>query len=189
MADLNQNLAQIRELQGKPPLPSPHVIQGFEPGSPPIPGDRVVDFNPPLPPVVQQAAIEDEFLDGGPPAEGPPPSPLIPRRPRTEPQALVQPPGDPIDMIVAQVADRLLGATLGPQANPQLAVLDQKATWKGREVALSETDSRAIRAVVLKAIQREVVADLQAAGVRRVRKPKSASEQPAKRGRPRKVTP
>jgi hypothetical protein len=88
--------------------------------------------------------------------------------------------------------EQALSSALAGMPVPLLAVLDREATWKGRAVALSESDERAIRAVVLKAIQREVQADLQAAGVRRVRRPKAvleaATAQPAKRGRPRKVT-
>lgn len=179
---LLHNLAEIREMQGREPLPDPTRIQGFEAGSAPVPESRPVysaPLNPPLPP-----GVEDEFLDGGPPAEEAqvPASPLIPRR-RSEQHRLVQPPG---------MDEQALSSALAGMPVPLLAVLDREATWKGRAVALSESDERAIRAVVLKAIQREVQADLQAAGVRRVRRPKAvldaATAQPAKRGRPRKVT-
>lgn len=183
---LLNDLARIREMQGKEPLPDPGVIQGFGPNDPAVP-----PYTPrTVAPSYEQEPVEDEFLEGGPPAEEPQ-SPLIPRKHR-----LVAPPGqpdagDPLDAIVAQVAERLLGGMAA--ASPALAVLDRVARWKGREVALSESDEKAVRAVVLKAIQRELAADLAAAGVRRVRKggaaPEAASAVPVRRrGRPRKVT-
>ena len=160
---LVDDLARIRDIQGKEPLPNPHVIQGFEQGSPVVPPyypqERMPDPNEPL---------EDEYLDAGPPPE-PAPSPLIPRRP------------------APAVAPPLL-----PQ--PKMVVVDRVAAWKGRDVALSETDEKAIRTVVLRAIAREVMADLAASGARRPRKPKARPEAilpdpPKRRGRPRKVQP
>ena len=166
---LIDDLARLREVQGKEPLPNPHVIAGFGPDDAPpppyLPQQRLAE--------PQNDPVPDEFLDSGPPDDVPPPSPLIPRRP---PAATKLVPHEPT------------GAPL-----PTLVVLDHVGAWKGREVVLSDADERTIRSVVLKAIQREVQADLRVAGVRRVRKVKPAPEVPVaaprKRGRPRKVQP
>lgn len=79
--ELNKRLEEIREMQGRSPLPSPHQIQGF--GGP---GDKP---SPPPP-----ANIPDEWLNPEDDDEPElPPSPLIPRRPvapvvaKTPPQA------------------------------------------------------------------------------------------------------
>lgn len=190
---LINDLAQIREAQGKPPLPNPHVIQGFEPGAPPAPPFNPFEVDSPTGEVTEMG-VDDPYLNEGPPKEEAPPSPLIPRRPRTEPHRLVPTPdADPLESLATAVAGKLIGGMAKPASGPMLAVLDRQATWKGREVALSESDERAVRAVVLKSIQRELQADLKAAGVQRVRRgvpaAEPASPAPRRRGRPRKVTP
>ena len=169
---LIDDLARLREVQGKEPLPNPHIIAGFGPDDPPTPAlgpvDRRGEEFPPM--------IEDEFRDADAP-EPPPPSPLIPRR---APTALVSNPGVPLTP--PQMA--------GMPPLPDLVVLGHVGAWKGREVVLSDAEERAVRAVVLRAIAREVHADLEAAGVRRVRKAKvELQAAPKKRGRPRKVKP
>ena len=157
---LIDDLARIRELQGKSPLASPHVIQGFGPDDPPVP-----------PYIAQQRheAPADEFgIDDDPL----PPSPLVPRKAAP---VLVAPPGQP--------------EFSGPM--PTLVVLDRIASWKGRDVALSEDDEKAVRAVVLRAIQRDLDADLSDAGAKRTRRSraKAPDAEPAKPKRARKVKP
>ena len=173
---LIENLAAIRELQGKEPLPSPHAIQGFEPGDPTVPLYRTYTTTTepdPLPEDFGQAA--DPFgLDDAPPAV--PVSPLIPRK------APVRTPA----------GDALPAPITGPIFS--LMVADTIGSWKGREVTLTETEEKAIRGVVLRAIQRELQVDLSAAGItRKARRPKGAleatGEAPKKRGRPKKVQP
>ena len=170
---LIDNLAAIRELQGKEPLPNPHMIQGFEPTDPTVPPYNPYDaagIRDPLPEDFGQSA--DPFgLDDTPPAV--PASPLIPRK------APVRTPA----------GDALPAPITGPVFS--LMVADHIGSWKGREVQLSEKEEKAVRAVVLKAIQRELQADLSEAGVRRARKPKDAilADPPKRRGRPRKVQP
>jgi hypothetical protein len=163
VSDLNQRLEQIREMQGKPPMPNPMFIQGFEPGSTPPPPLHPLEIPPDDP-------MADEFLDGDPPAPVPA-SPLVPRRPA--PPAPAAPPIPPIAF--------------------QLVVADGVAAWKGRDVILTVEESNAIKAVVLGALQRELRADLATVGRKRIRKakaaPEAASSQPRKPGRPRKVTP
>lgn len=183
MSDLNLTLAQIREMQGKPPI-NPHIIEGFGPGNPPSPEpprafpSEATDGLPDLP-------IDDEFLTAGPPEPEPAPSPLIPRRPIA-----------PLPVDRTMSADEIsnhFGHTPPPIPTFALAVADRMASWKGRDVQLTESEEKSIRGVVLRAIQRELDADLAAAGARRTRKPRAASqpvpEAPKKRGRPRKVTP
>lgn len=68
-----------------------------------------------------------------------PPSPLIPRRePKPEPEPL-------------------------PMPVFHLVVLDGAASWKGREVILSNADIAAIRIIVINAIKKTVQDDLEAA--------------------------
>ena len=153
------DLAKVREMAGRDPLPNPHVISGFGPDDPPA---------PPLGPIGDEQ-FDDPYLEGDPEPE-PAPSPLIPRRPA------------PVVAAPAPEAPKV--------PMPDLVVINQFAAWKGREVTITEADEKAIRAIVLKVIEREVRADLAAAGVRRVRKVKTVTpEAPKKRGRPRKVQP
>lgn len=163
---LIDNLAAIREMQGKAPLPSPHHIQGFEPGAPPVPAyipqDRGVPANDPDP---DEFGINDER-----PAAAP--SPLIPRNPiKTVAQNLI--PLPPVEDL------------------PSLTVWGTLASWKGRAVTLSEADEKAVRSVVLKAIQRELEADLSDAGAKRTRRSRAKaaplSAEPAKPKRGRKA--
>jgi hypothetical protein len=69
---------------------------------------------------------------------------------------------------------------------------DRNASWKGRDVLLTESEEKQVRGIVLKAIRRELDADMAAAGVKRTRrakaKPEAVEEAPVRRrGRPRKV--
>jgi hypothetical protein len=52
-----------------------------------------------------------------------------------------------------------------------LVVADKKAAWKNREVELTDTEEKAIRTIVLRAIQREVDSELQQVVARRRRRP------------------
>lgn len=176
MTNLLDDLAQVREMQGKPPLPNPHMIQGFEPGSPPVPplGPHEVDS--------PSGLVEDEFLEGGPPAEPErPASPLIPAVHRQTARKFVTGMQAP--------------APVFPPPPPAFAltVLDEVAGWKGREVRLSDDEQKQIRLVVLRALQRELDADLRPLVRRRARKSKAAPEPASVErrgpGRPRKVKP
>ena len=172
---LIHDLAKVREMQGKEPLPDPGVIQGFGPGNPPSPDA------PYLPPAHDPDTPPDWLdpeLDAPPVSEVVPPSPLIPRQspaPRNRPNPQ---PAPPLPM-------------------PDLVVLDRVASFKGRDVALSEEDEREVRGVVLRALRREVDAALRAVEPpRKARTPRTApapapapegqAEPPKRRrGRPR----
>lgn len=184
---LVEDLNKIAAMQGKPPI-DPGIIQGE--------GQRPA-FDPDVP-----ADWLDPELDMGEPAPSfaAPPSPLIPRRspnhptPKApDPKSATQPPAG-------------FDAPVFPEAPSlptfSLCVADRLASWKTRSVTLTEPEEAAIRAIVLKAIQREVQADLAA-----VEKPRRTRRKPAlgtvsdgvalipgptvrrKPGRPRKVTP
>lgn len=179
MSNLIQDLDKIREMQGRDPLPDPTVIQGFERGSAPAPAFPAYDPDVP-------AEWLDPELDQHDPRVNLPPSPLIPQSaPAPAPVAMPSP------SVVAEPAR---------SANPvfALVVADRMASWKGRDVLLTEEEEKRVRAIVLGAIQRELVADLEAVTTkRRRRKPVTAivtnagvlaAEKPEKRkpGRPRK---
>jgi hypothetical protein len=102
--DLNQRLAEIRQLQGKEPLPNPHRISGFgEPGDLPSPSGPVTRFIPPLP----ESRLEDDFgleMDAEEPAPPSlPPSPLIPRKSPLTPSPKV--PGLDFDLTELEESD------------------------------------------------------------------------------------
>jgi hypothetical protein len=171
---LIQDLDKIRELQGREPLPDPSVIQGFDQNSPPPPA-----YDPDVP-----AEWLDPDLDQHDPRTQLPPSPLIPQSaPVPAPVAMPSP------SVAAEPARSAIFA---------LVVADRLASWKSREVLLTEEEEKRVRAIVLGAIQRELVADLEAVTTkRRRRKPVAAvvtnagvlaTEKPEKRkpGRPRK---
>ena len=185
MANLLDDLAQVREMQGKAPLPSPHMIQGFEPGSPPVPPLRPLEVDSP------SGMVEDEFLEGGPPMEEPrPSSPLIPRPDpnRQTGRELMH-----AAMYSPTATEIMAKLAPNPPAVFALTVLDEVAGWKGREVRLSDDEQKQIRLVVLRAIQRELDADLRPLVRRRPRKSKAAPEPASVErrgpGRPRKVKP
>jgi hypothetical protein len=74
MANLNQRLSEIRELQGKSPLPNPNQIMGFgahDPPAPPPPEDLDPSDEEDLPPGWLDP-------DDEPPAQKMIPSPLVP---------------------------------------------------------------------------------------------------------------
>jgi hypothetical protein len=164
-------LAEIRQMQGKDPLPDPTkipVAPGVSPLGPPLDTPRNVD--PDLP----REWIDPELDEGKEPAymQQPkaPSSPLIPR---------------------AQTPASIPSV-------PNLLVSDRTAAWKGRIVNLSEVDEARIREVVLVAIRREVDADLSAVTQKRSRRPRlpstglpaapgpdAAPVAPRRRGRPR----
>ena len=96
------------------------------------------------------------------------PSPLIPRR---------------------RSGSETLAAPAQPVIEPTLAVIDGIASWKGRPVVLNEADVRSVKAVVLKAIQRELNADMAGLVKRRDRKPKESVSSPAKPQRARRAKP
>lgn len=150
---------------------------GLEPLSDPgvIQGDLNPRYVPPPPdPNIPPDWLDPELDSEEVPRETPVASPLIPRGlgPRT-----AAPSPAPIEC--------------------SLLVGDRAAAWKGRAVLLTEPEEASIRAIVLRAIQREVLADLEAVGgLRRPRRasvkksaPAPAPEAPApkRRGRPRKV--
>lgn len=141
------DLAKVRELQGKEPLPDPTKIQGFGPEDPPVP--------PYLPPEsATDPDLPPDWLDPDLDMPAPPPSPLVPKAPKPVPQPMPQ---------------------LAERPPFSLMVMDRVAEWKGRVVQLLEPEEKSIRAVVLKAIQREVKADLLEAGVKRTRRKVSRS--------------
>lgn len=149
---LIDQLASVRERAGLEPLPNPGIIQGF--GAFDAPAPPYVPQNPPAPAGWlddDPDAEEDEVME----SPAPPPSPLVPKRAR---MPLPAPPGLPVSQTTT--------------LDFQLVVADRKAAWKNREVVLSEGDEKAVRAIVLRAIQREVDAELAEVSVKRRRKDK-----------------
>jgi len=166
-------LAEIRQMQGKDPLPDPTktpASPGMNPLGPPLDAPRQ-QVDPDLP----KDWLDPEIDLGQEPAymnqvAKAPSSPLIPR---------AQTPA-PIPSV------------------PNLLVSDRTAAWKGRIVNLSEADEASIRQVVLVAIRREVDADLASVAPKRSRRPRLSSTglpaapgpdaapvAPRRRGRPR----
>ena len=165
-------LAEIRQMQGKDPLPDPTktpVAPGVSPLGPPL-GEARQPVDKDLP----ADWLDPEIDLGQEPAymqqAKAPSSPLIPRA--------TAPP--PIPSV------------------PNLLVSDRTAAWKGRIVNLSEADEASIRQVVLVAIRREVDADLASVAPKRSRRPRLSSTglpaapgpdaapvAPRRRGRPR----
>jgi hypothetical protein len=169
---LMDRLAEIRQMQGKDPLPDPTktpVAPGVSPLGPPL-GEARQPVDKDLP----ADWLDPEIDLGQEPAymqqAKAPSSPLIPRA--------TAPP--PIPSV------------------PNLLVSDRTAAWKGRIVNLSEADEASIRQVVLVAIRREVDADLASVAPKRSRRPRLSSTglpaapgpdaapvAPRRRGRPR----
>lgn len=174
MTDLHARLAEIRELQGLDPMPDPGKIQGLGEGAPPPP-----PF-PERPPVDLSQVPEEpaEYIDD----EEPEYSPLIPQPTAPAPEPRFTRPD-------LAVASNDAGASI--------------ASYLGREVLLTEKEATAVRTVVLRALERQFLA--QAAEVRalrpqrkrrsRVAKDKRENSEvappsaapPKRRGRPRKV--
>lgn len=187
---LVEDLNRISAMQGKAPI-DPSVIQGQGDWKPPA-------IDPDVPPEWLDPEID---LNQPAPDFAAPPSPLIPRRSPTHPKPEL-PQKDPgafgEELLHLQ---RLVDAGTCTAAMPtfSLCVADRLASWKKRDVTLLESEEKAIRAIVLKAIRREVDDDLGAVGEkpRRTRKPKAIPESfaagnlPARRkpGRPRKDAP
>lgn len=126
--------------------------------------------DPPPPPYIPPETVVDDPADEFGVDDDPlPASPLIPRPPLEQMRQPVTP---------------------APLPSVALVVLDRLASWKGREVALTEDEEKACRAVVLRAIQRELDADLAAVGRRRQRKSRAKAEpisvEPAKPARVRR---
>jgi len=166
-------LAEIRQMQGKDPLPDPTktpTAPGINPLGPPLGEARQ-----PIDKDVPTDWIDPEIDLGQEPAymqqvSKAPASPLIPRNQTPAPIPSV----------------------------PNLLVSDRTAAWKGRIVNLSEVDEASIRQVVLVAIRREVDADLASVAPKRTRRPRKPSVglpaapgpdaavvAPRRRGRPR----
>lgn len=162
-------LNAIREGRGKEPI-NPHHIEGFggpnDAPSPAPPGD--------LPDPVQD--IPEDWLNPEQdipmePMRLPPlPPGLVPRRSRAsqEPVAMQvpEPPSGP---------DIVQNFT---KAMFQLIVTDRAAAWRGRPVDLTEQDELDVRRVVLRAIQRDLDADLAAVAAPRRRRRNLKPEAP-----------
>ncbi|MGH2361006.1 MAG: hypothetical protein ACRDGM_10780 [bacterium] len=157
--DLNTRLAEIRELQGREPLPDPGVIQGFESGSPP-------------PPPMEDPDLPDYEDDDYPPEVE---SPLIPHK-------------NPIrrnDTGEEFVARR--ETALVPGAG--LMVVDGKASFRGFTVDLLDDERSAISAVVVLALKRVLeghMEELRGAISVGITPEEKRAFAPKKRGRPRK---
>lgn len=172
MTDLIQRLAEIREMQGKEPLPDPTVIEGG-PLPPRPPRDEDPDFEPNFP--------DEEVRE-----PMPPPSPLhqLGRVPPPSP-APSPPQGFPVPDLAVAAFDS--GARI--------------ASYKGQEVELTEKEAVAVRTVVVRALQRYYRAkatELDGARTRRKRRKAEVASgaeggdraaPPKRRGRPRKVQP
>ena len=149
-------------------------------GKPRINPNRIDVFGPQDPPAPPPPNEDPDWLDPELDVDMAPPSPLIPRQ-APKPQTPV-----------AETHPNLFS----------LAVADRMASWKGRDVILSEEDEKNIRSIVLRAIQRALEVEMLDAGIAprkpRGRKAKASPAQnttetpepvpgqPAKRrGRPR----
>ena len=174
---LVEDLNKISVAQGKAPI-DPSIIQGQG------------DWRPPaIDPDVPAEWLDPEIDLGQDAPDFAPPSPLIPRRSPAHPKP------EPASREDARAFDATAAMVAGLPVF-DLVVADRLASWKKRDVQLTEPEEKAIRAIVLRAIRREVDADLGAVGepVRRKRTPKpaesfAAGNQPARRkpGRPRKT--
>ena len=134
-------------------------------GREPLPDPRIIagfePGSPPPPPYIptERSQTPEDWLEPEPEPKAPP-SPLVPRKVKPEP---VETPTPVIPTFL-------------------LVVMDGLAAWKGRDVQLTDREVGAIRSIVLKAIQREVQADLEAAASLG-----GQATEPKKRGRPKKV--
>jgi hypothetical protein len=126
-------LAAIRERQGRDPLPDPRRIQGFEDGTPPVPdlvAERLAEATP-------RPAWEDFESDTPEPETHTPPptfsrpmpaSPLIP---------------EPVQ--VPRSLDEV-----------ELMLVNNNATYRGRACVMTEREKAAVVTVVLQAIKRSI---------------------------------
>lgn len=151
-------IAAVRAARGMPPVENVYGIDGFGPGDPPAP-----EFTR-----EQLLGIADN--PDGAPEQAPPVA---------APEPVAQPPS----VLEAYRARR--PAPAAPEA--ALSVWDDKASFKGRDVVLTEADVTAVTAIVLRALAREVKAQLAEIGGLMPRQKRVAAE-PVKRGpgRPRK---
>lgn len=157
---LVEDLNKISAALGKAPI-DPGIIQGQGAWNP-----------PPIDPDIPAEWLDPELDMGEDLSPKAPPSPLIPRRSPDHPDRPnarefirrgAKPPAGFDEPEFPEVA--------GPMFS--LCVADRIASWKTRGVTLLEHEEAAIRAIVLKAIQREVQADLAAVEKpRRTRKPR-----------------
>lgn len=126
MTDLIARLAEIRQMQGRDPLPDPTRIQGYaEPPTDPPPFEVNEEPWPPL--------EEPEDQPGPPIGTGPEPEPSEP----------------PLSQDAAMDLAELL-------TKKELVVMDRSAMFRQRSVQLSETEWSAVVQVVLKSIRRSL---------------------------------
>lgn len=124
--DLITQLAQIRERQGKEPMPNPGVIQGFGEGTPP---PHPLDY---------QERQNDEFgLDDDNE------SPLVP-------------PQEYYVKKIAPAKESDMPIPAGPMPNFKLLVMDSAAQYAGHSVVLTQQEQDSISALVIKALRREL---------------------------------
>lgn len=125
MADLLQRLAEIREAQGKDPMPDPTVIHGFEPGSTPPP-----EWKPPT--TTEQLEYSGDWADEPEDEPEAPPSPLVPRKaPEPAPMSMPQ---------------NITGI--------DLLVVENEASYKGHTVTLDWGEKAEIARIILSAARR-----------------------------------
>ena len=129
--DLITQLAQIRERQGKEPLPNPGFIQGFGENDPP---------SPPPPIFVPGAtAIEEEEEFENPLATKPSVSGATHYVRKELPPGRLEPLSE--EMVIPQF---------------KLVVMDAAAQYLGHATVLSEEDQNLIRQIVVKSVKREL---------------------------------
>jgi len=128
MSDVNAVINHVRASRGLDPLPDPHHIEGFGPGFPPPP-------SMPMLPAPSHVAEDPYGLNDD--SDEVPVSPLIPT------QALKR-----------QKADEAPEPTFVGEA--KLIVLDAKASCEGMAVQLSDKEERAVKQIVLRAVERTV---------------------------------
>lgn len=182
---LVQDLDAVRARRGLPALPDPTRIQGFDgPSDAPSPqGDG-------LPPAIEhQPDAADEFgIHAEPPTEPAAPlSPLFPRPPApsgktalevlAEQERALELQGGALarDLTLARAMERAQ-ATL---PHTRLALLDKLGEWKGRPVVLTEEEYQEVVEVVLRAMRRELDADLTEVLGRKPRARRRRAEKPA----------
>jgi len=149
-------------------------------GKPPIDPTRIYGDGETYVPPASDPDVPAEWLD--------PELDTVPQSSPLRPENLPKPQGSPPAAYPPQMA-------YPAPAVAKLAVLDRDAAWKGRSVTLTEPEEAQVRAVVLRAIQREVESDLLEVVPKRRRRPAAkpvAVSEPAssppkrKPGRPRK---
>lgn len=155
--DLHQRLAEIRDLQGKDPMPDPTKIQGFGPEAPPPPTSHPVQQEWP-----GDTQEPEDFSEE--------PSPLIPVV-----RKVLNPPLN---------EGRQNAREFLPAPDAGVFVMDGHASFKGFTVDLNQAEQDEVSGVIVRAVRRRLD-ELSKATINPVQVFTPPIHK--KRGRPRKV--